>query len=120
MVAVTPPSYGQGLYGVVTMYDVVYDLFCRDERFGVQPPAKPSFWLLAFGAASSSMLGYGMGFWLPSLMKRSFDMELIGIPHRVIVSERGIAAGTFEYRHRRASEAENLDRAALLARLGAA
>jgi prolyl-tRNA synthetase len=48
------------------------------------------------------------------------DMELIGIPHRVVVSERGIAAGTFEYRHRRASEAENLDRAALLARLGAA
>jgi len=41
--------------------------------------AKPSFWLLAFGAASSSMLGYGMGFWLPSLMKRSFGMELIGI-----------------------------------------
>ncbi|KQY49798.1 proline--tRNA ligase [Lysobacter sp. Root494] len=48
------------------------------------------------------------------------DMELIGIPHRVVVSERGIAAGTFEYRHRRASEAENLDRAALLARLGTA
>jgi prolyl-tRNA synthetase len=48
------------------------------------------------------------------------DMELIGIPHRVVVSERGIAVGTFEYRHRRASEAENLDRAALLARLGAA
>jgi MFS family permease len=43
--------------------------------------AKPSFWLLAFGAASSSMLGYGMGFWLPSLMKRSFGMELIGISH---------------------------------------
>src|SRR5688500_9324585 len=48
------------------------------------------------------------------------DIELIGIPHRVVVSERGIAAGTFEYRHRRASEAENLDRAALLARLGTA
>ena len=29
-VAVTPPNFGQGLYGVVTMYDVVYDLFCRD------------------------------------------------------------------------------------------
>lgn len=43
--------------------------------------AKPSFWLLAFGAASSSMLGYGMGFWLPSLMKRSFGMDLIGISH---------------------------------------
>ena len=43
--------------------------------------AKPSFWLLAFGAASSSMLGYGMSFWLPSLMKRSFGMELIAVSH---------------------------------------
>ena len=45
------------------------------------------------------------------------DIELIGIPHRVVVSERGLAAGTFEYRSRRASEAESLDREALLARL---
>ncbi len=46
------------------------------------------------------------------------DMELIGIPHRIVVSERGLAAGTFEYRARTASDAENLDKAALLARLG--
>ncbi len=46
------------------------------------------------------------------------DIELIGIPHRVVVSERGLAAGTFEYRQRRASEPENLDRAALFSRLG--
>ncbi|HEY5851852.1 MAG TPA: proline--tRNA ligase, partial [Lysobacter sp.] len=46
------------------------------------------------------------------------DMELIGIPHRIVVSERGLAAGTFEYRHRRASEAENLDRGAIFARFG--
>jgi MFS family permease len=39
--------------------------------------AKPSFWLLSFGAASSSMLGYGLGFWLPSLMRRSFDLDLL-------------------------------------------
>ena len=45
------------------------------------------------------------------------DIELIGIPHRVVVSERGLAAGTFEYRARRASEAENLDKAQLLERL---
>jgi MFS family permease len=38
---------------------------------------KKSFWLLAFGAASSSMLGYGLGFWLPSLMRRSFDLDLL-------------------------------------------
>jgi prolyl-tRNA synthetase len=45
------------------------------------------------------------------------DIELIGIPHRVVVSERGVAAGTFEYRHRRASEAESLTREQLMQRL---
>ncbi|KGO99800.1 proline--tRNA ligase [Novilysobacter defluvii] len=47
------------------------------------------------------------------------DIELVGIPHRVVVSGRGLEAGTFEYRHRSAAESENLDRASVLARLGA-
>ncbi|MEO8672643.1 MAG: proline--tRNA ligase [Tahibacter sp.] len=38
------------------------------------------------------------------------DMELVGIPHRVVVSERGIAAGSFEYRARRESENRQLSR----------
>ena len=42
------------------------------------------------------------------------DIELIGIPHRIVVSERGIAAGTFEYRGRRDSEARQLSRADVL------
>lgn len=46
------------------------------------------------------------------------DIELIGIPHRIVVSERGLAAGTFEYRARTAAEPEQLDLAALRARLG--
>src|SRR5712692_9292983 len=29
------------------------------------------------------------------------DMDLIGIPHRVVLSERGLAAGTAEYKGRR-------------------
>jgi prolyl-tRNA synthetase len=45
------------------------------------------------------------------------DIELIGIPHRIVVSERGLAAGTFEYRARDAAEAEHLDRAAVLSRI---
>jgi len=45
------------------------------------------------------------------------DIELIGIPHRIVVSERGLAAGTFEYRSRAAVESDNLDRESLLARL---
>ncbi len=42
---------------------------------------KPSFWLLSFGAASSSMLGYGLAFWLPSLLQRSFGLSLIETSH---------------------------------------
>jgi prolyl-tRNA synthetase len=34
------------------------------------------------------------------------DAELIGIPHRLVVGERGIEAGKLEYRHRRATESE--------------
>ena len=46
------------------------------------------------------------------------DMELIGIPHRVVVSERGIAAGTLEYRARSAAESRAIDSAELFALLG--
>lgn len=38
---------------------------------------KRAFWLLSFGAASSSMLGYGLMFWLPSLLQRSFGLDLV-------------------------------------------
>ncbi|WP_440997443.1 proline--tRNA ligase [Arhodomonas sp. SL1] len=36
------------------------------------------------------------------------DMELIGIPRRIVIGERGLDEGTIEYRHRRAAESENL------------
>ncbi len=32
------------------------------------------------------------------------DAELLGIPHRLVVAERGLASGRLEYRHRRDSE----------------
>jgi len=38
------------------------------------------------------------------------DAELLGIPHRLVVSERGLEAGELEYRHRRDSEARMLKR----------
>jgi MFS family permease len=41
--------------------------------------ATPSFWLLSFGAASGSILGYGLIFWLPSFFSRSFDLELVEV-----------------------------------------
>ena len=36
------------------------------------------------------------------------DAELVGIPHRVVVAERGLDSGQLEYRHRRAPENEAL------------
>jgi prolyl-tRNA synthetase len=48
------------------------------------------------------------------------DIELIGIPHRIVVSERGLAAGTFEYRARREAESRNLSREEVLKILGVA
>jgi len=38
------------------------------------------------------------------------DAELIGIPHRLVVSDRGLEAGELEYRHRRDDESRNLNR----------
>jgi prolyl-tRNA synthetase len=38
------------------------------------------------------------------------DAELIGVPHRVVISERGLEAGELEYRHRRDTESRTLKR----------
>ncbi len=50
------------------------------------------------------------------------DAELIGIPHRIVVSERGLDAGTLEYKGRRDADNQNLPQAEILgflkARLG--
>ena len=42
------------------------------------------------------------------------DAELLGIPHRLVIGDRGIAAGELEYRHRRDSESRDLKRALAL------
>ena len=47
------------------------------------------------------------------------DAELIGIPHRIVISERGIDAGKLEYRHRRASDNEDWPIEEILSRLQA-
>ena len=39
---------------------------------------KPVFWLMAFAASSSSLCGYGLATWIPSVLERSFGLSLIG------------------------------------------
>lgn len=46
------------------------------RRTGSVVIPKPSFWLLALGAASSSVCGYGVAGWLPLFFMRSFDLTL--------------------------------------------
>ena len=45
------------------------------------------------------------------------DLELTGIPHRIVIGEKGLDAGTFEYKGRRDVESVNLSKEELLAKL---
>lgn len=53
---------------------------------------KPSFWLLSFGAASGSICGYGLGFWLPSFFSQNLGLSLtdIGLYFGTIVLVGGV------------------------------
>jgi MFS family permease len=80
--------YAMGVAGLVLAPVMV--LFVRDA---VRPAAsisaspigqvfpiiakKPVFWLLAFAASFSSLSGYGLAVWTPSVLERSFGMGLI-------------------------------------------
>lgn len=41
------------------------------------------------------------------------DMELMGIPHRIVISDRGLEAGTVEYKYRRAADKQEIQLAEL-------
>ena len=45
------------------------------------------------------------------------DLELTGIPHRIVIGEKGLDAGTFEYKGRRDEESVNLNKEELLTKL---
>ena len=38
--------------------------------------SKPAFWLLGFGAGTASLVSYGLAFWIPSFLARSYGLEL--------------------------------------------
>jgi predicted MFS family arabinose efflux permease len=38
---------------------------------------KPAFWLMAFASSFSSLCGYGLALWTPSVMMRSFGLDLL-------------------------------------------
>jgi MFS family permease len=78
-----------GLAGLVLA--PVMLVFVRDAPRSVRPASqasplwqvfpllarKRSFWLLAFAASSSSLAGYGLLAWTPSVLERSFGLGLV-------------------------------------------
>ena len=45
------------------------------------------------------------------------DLELTGIPHRIVIGEKGLDAGTFEYKGRTDSASVNISKTELLAKI---
>ena len=45
------------------------------------------------------------------------DLEINGIPHRIVIGEKGLDAGTFEYKGRTDAESSNLSKQDLLAKI---
>lgn len=78
-----------GLAGILVA--PVFRYFVRDlpkprTDVGAAPPLravfpmlarKPTFWLLAFASSFSSLCGYGLALWTPSVMMRSFGFDII-------------------------------------------
>jgi MFS family permease len=80
--------YAMGILGVILA--PVLLIFVRDPPRGEHAAGaapigqvfpllarKPVFWLLALAASSSSLCGYGLATWIPSVLERSFHMGLI-------------------------------------------
>jgi predicted MFS family arabinose efflux permease len=82
-----------GVAGVVLAPVMLF--FVRDLPRPVQAPAdtqplsrtfgivarKPTFWLMAGAASCSSLAGYGLAVWTPSVLERSFGFSLLDRGH---------------------------------------
>jgi predicted MFS family arabinose efflux permease len=75
-----------GLVLVPIMLIFVRDLPRPANPQGGQPPLlrtfpiiarKPAFWLMAAAASCSSLAGYGLALWVPTVLERSFGLGLI-------------------------------------------
>jgi len=54
---------------------------------------KSSFWLMSFAAGTGSLISYGLAFWIPSFLARSFHLELVerSLIYGTIVLVGGVA-----------------------------
>jgi prolyl-tRNA synthetase len=98
----------------------------HDDKGIIWPPAMAPFLLdiVAIGYAKSEMVRQAADSLYDELSNAGFDVmlddrderpgvmfadaELIGIPHRVTVGERGLKEGVIEYQSRRGGEAQKI------------
>ena len=77
-----------GVAGV--LFAPIYKMGVRDPGHGHAgaPPVpigqvfaiiarKPAFWLMSFAAGTGSLISYGLAFWTPSFLARSFGIDLV-------------------------------------------
>ncbi len=99
-----------GLAGLLTAIPYFFLMREPQETSSAEPvPARevfrrlaalPLFWLLAFGAACSSLAGYGLSFWMPALVQRSYGLTLVQTGQFIgvlvlITGVAGVLAGGF-------------------------
>lgn len=73
-----------GLLAVIPFRLIVRDLPRAPEAEKTPPTAvfgrlarQPVFWLVSLGAGCCSLAGYGLAFWTPALLQRSFGLSLV-------------------------------------------
>jgi len=73
-IAKHPPQQGEGLSG-----KAIEEAASKPGIFDVLRILlkKPSFWFLTLGASCSSMMGYGVFFWMPSFISRTYELGII-------------------------------------------
>ncbi|KZC16798.1 proline--tRNA ligase [Rhodanobacter sp. FW510-R12] len=133
----TPQVMTMGCYGIGVSRIVAAAIEQRHDEAGILWPEAMAPWRVAvcvINPKNSPAVGAAGEALYQALLQRGVeavlddrglragsmfaDMELIGIPHRVVVSERGLAAGTLEYRAREESENRPLSQDELFALLG--
>ena len=90
-----------GLALVPIMLFFVRDLPRPSDAYEAEPLSrafpmvarKPTFWLMAAAASCSSLCGYGLALWTPSILIRSFGLDLLGTAH--FLSSILLIGGTF-------------------------
>jgi prolyl-tRNA synthetase len=107
-----------GCYGIGVSRIVAAAIEQNHDDAGIIWPEPMAPWRVAIcpiGAAQSAQVREEAEKLYDELAARGIDVllddrELIGVPHRIVVSERGLATGTFEYRRRGESENRSLSR----------